>query len=735
MTPRNIILEDIMKTVRLTTCGLIVMLLPAIWNVGQAQDSLGMSCLSSLNYWQNADMIQMVGDLAYVVAGGSGLHIMSLEDPAHPVEIGRFTWYHWSVDGGGVYVIGNRAYLGIANGGFVLDVSDPTHPVTLGQWTSTRGSCISFAHGDFAVAETREGYPYVLDVSDPTNVHYVGDLSVGGPGEGVGMAGEYLCLTGSPGGLVLFDMSNPADPRWVASIDTVFTTWHATISGNYGYLATLYNGLRIIDLSNPLQPVEIAACDSSGWTYDVAVTGSHAVLLKSTVSYTWLDIWNVADPAHPVLEGMIPVHIFGWYRVSGSGNLVCTAMAGPNYAVMVVDISNPAEPVEVSSFGPRAILTRMAIDDNTAYMADRATGFRTVDIADPYHMSELAHMNAICAEGLDVATRGNYAYVTEDQWGEGTNGVVIFDVSNPAEPESLGYVLPEGGRKIVIAGDYAYVAGHYLCTFSLANPAIPQCVDSLYLGAPDDCIGLAVSNGYLYFGDISSFYVYSLSNPAAPQLVGSCDLQYGWVYDLAVADRYVYVADGSGGMRVVNVGDPEHPEEVHSIGGGFVASVATVGNMVIMDDRSRISIYDVTNPLAPALVGFYSTAEHIRDIEIQGQYLFAVSESAFRVYECDALTSAAIQPETTPHEFALYPCYPNPFNSTLVIPFSLPMQTEATISIYNILGQKVYQFASPPLSPGAHQVLWNATSRASGIYLVRMYANGAIFSQKTLLLK
>ncbi len=726
-----------MKTFYLCRYGLVILLFLAIWSVGQAQDSLGMRCLSGLNYWQGVNNIQMVGDLAYIMAGTSGLHIMDLSDPADPVEIGRYTWFQY-VAGGEVYVLGNRAYLGLAAGGFVLDVSDPTDPVVLGQWNSSIGSCISFVQGDYAVAHMTGGYPYVLDVSDPTNVHHIGDFPYGEAREGVGMAGEYLCMTGwYPGGLILYDMSNPANPQRVASIDTAFNTYRATISGNYAYLATQHNGLRIIDLSNPLQPVEVAACDSGGWTYDVTVTGSHAVVLKGTSSDAWLNIWNVADPAHPLFEGMMPTQTFGWFRVASSGNLVCSAMGSPYYAIMVVDISNPTAPVEVSSFGPKGTLTRTVISGTTAYLADRTTGLRTVDFTDPYHLSELTHMNTLDERGLDVAVRGNYAYVMESFIGGSTDSLVVFDVSNPAQPESLGCVFAEDGKQIVIAGDYAYVTGIFdLYSFSLANPAVPQCVDVLDLPAAAPQFGLAELNGYLYYGAWSTFYVYSLSNPSAPQLVGSCSLSgSGCVFDLAAADRYVYVADGYGDMRIVDVGDPANPSEVNWIGGNWVGSVAAVENIVIIDDRTRISIYDVTDPLNPILAGYYSTYEHITDMEIQGQYLFTTSISEFRVYQCDALTNVIAPSEPIPTEFNLLPPYPNPFNSTLVIPFTIPVQSTVNISIYNILGQRVDQFDFPPLSPGAHRILWDANSLASGVYIVNMLADGKELRQKVVLLK
>jgi len=534
-------------------------------------------------------------------------------------------------------------------------------------------------------------------------------------------------------------MSNPAYPQWVASVDTALLTHYATISGNYGYVAALYNGLRIIDLSNPLQPVEVAVCDTSNWTEDVTVTGSYAVLLKGSSSSSWINIWNIADPTQPVFVSEFHSQEIGSSLISSSGNLVCTQSNGSGYnMVTTVDISDPAVPVVTSSFGPWGLLTRMAISDTIVFLADRGTQLRTVDITNSYNISELAHMNAsVGEEGLDIAVRRDYAYVVEQLDAGGTMGVVAYDISNPAELDSLGYVVYEGAGRIVIEGDYAYVARLYhIATFSLTNPALPQCVDVLDLPSAGPGIGFVALNGYLYYASGGNFYVCSLADPAAPVIAGSCNLGGdGEVCDLAVAGSYACVAKGSAGLRIVNVALPAYPIEVNSIYGYIMSSVARAGNLAIVDDGNYFCIYDITDPWIPNLIGYYVTNEYITDMEIQGQYLYTTSISDFRVYQCDALTNVIEPSEPIPTKFNLLPPYPNPFNSQLTIPFTIPVQKEVIINIYNVLGQKVKEFTLPSQTPGMHRVIWNPEECASGIYLVRMTANGQECKRKVVLLK
>jgi hypothetical protein len=94
-----------------------------------------------------------------------------------------------------------------------------------------------------------------------------------------------------------------------------------------------------------------------------------------------------------------------------------------------------------------------------------------------------------------------------------------------------------------------------------------------------------------------------------------------------------------------------------------------------------------------------------------------------------------LNPKPYPLDFALLSPYPNPFNNILVIPFVIPVEKEVIINIYNILGQKVQEFSFPPLSPGAHRVIWDAGSMASGVYIIQLTTSGKELTRKALLLR
>jgi hypothetical protein len=88
-----------------------------------------------------------------------------------------------------------------------------------------------------------------------------------------------------------------------------------------------------------------------------------------------------------------------------------------------------------------------------------------------------------------------------------------------------------------------------------------------------------------------------------------------------------------------------------------------------------------------------------------------------------------------PHEFALHPPYPNPFNPTTTINYQVPTNALINIMIYNILGQKVATLFDDIKQPGRHTITWNATNQPSGVYFCRMVAGDFVQIRKLLLIK
>jgi len=79
--------------------------------------------------------------------------------------------------------------------------------------------------------------------------------------------------------------------------------------------------------------------------------------------------------------------------------------------------------------------------------------------------------------------------------------------------------------------------------------------------------------------------------------------------------------------------------------------------------------------------------------------------------------------------------YPNPFNPTTIIAFTLPADTYVRLDVYNILGQKVATLADGQHQAGAYQYEWDGSKVASGIYLYRLMTDEFSQTKQMVLLK
>jgi len=82
-----------------------------------------------------------------------------------------------------------------------------------------------------------------------------------------------------------------------------------------------------------------------------------------------------------------------------------------------------------------------------------------------------------------------------------------------------------------------------------------------------------------------------------------------------------------------------------------------------------------------------------------------------------------------PQEFALSQNYPNPFNPSTSIKYSVPVDANVTLTIYNLLGQVVTTLVNEDVSAGNYSTVWNGADGngfqvSSGIYFYEMKANG-----------
>ncbi len=144
--------------------------------------------------------------------------------------------------------------------------------------------------------------------------------------------------------------------------------------------------------------------------------------------------------------------------------------------------------------------------------------------------------------------------------------------------------------------------------------------------------------------------------------------------------------------------------------------------------------YDYFNPASPQQ--FYD--------HLDFGPLIANAGRADSVYKAEFTSSSGVEPGTAPTMLpdiiTLSPNYPNPFNPSTVIRYSLPRRAQAEVMVYNLLGETVALLASGVQDAGEHVVRWdgcdsNGHPAPSGIYFYQLKADGMSTARRMVLMR
>ncbi len=119
-----------------------------------------------------------------------------------------------------------------------------------------------------------------------------------------------------------------------------------------------------------------------------------------------------------------------------------------------------------------------------------------------------------------------------------------------------------------------------------------------------------------------------------------------------------------------------------------------------------------------------------------GSYEVVVDEVGF--YRWTGSKAVGVDKKETPplpQNFDLEANYPNPFNPTTTIAFTLPAAGRTTLRVFNLAGEWVATLVDGELAEGRHQVTFDAADLPSGVYTYRLEHNGRALTRKCLVVK
>lgn len=684
-------------------------------------------------------------NLVFVGSGGVVL-IIDANDPTNPVMLSdSIRTYGWVQDIR-YDTLNQRLFLACGEGGMeIWDIQDPVIPqlqsrkeiLYFGVETPVGG--VDF-YQNFALAECNFGGVHSIDVSDPTNpVQITFNAAMGNPANSIHVSQEdgqlhatgasfYLRLGVEPdgslsnqggreflfgagdvygkhdvayvsyaGSMYILDLFDPAFAPW--SITNVNGISEMTVPGDTAYIVN-GDGFYVYDVTSHTNPFQVGSLIDDFPTADLAVADGYAYI---TDSQGGLHIIDIGDGTSPAEVGFFDVPSATWQCVV-RGNYAYVAHSSDG--MFVLDVSNPSKPKKIGEIGSSGETRDLAIQDTVAYLADVDGGLRTVSINDPQNPTQLGVYNAINA--WRVVVNGPYAYVIESipnmpYW------LRVIDVSDLANPVEVGSLQFPGSVNDIVARN-----------------------DTIYAAADD--AGLRIIDA---------------SNPNNPVEIGNYPMQD--LRDVFLRDQTIFLASldhPNGGFVILDISDPTSPALVgqYSDPGFGPFHIYVEGDYAILDDTfGELNMFLIADPANPQLVEEYLMPDLVTNLFVRDSLIYVSNARVgTQIMKNKLYTVVGIQGEeinnAIPASVELYQNYPNPFNPETTIRYSLPIQSEVTLKIYNVLGQEIRSLVNGVQTMGAKTISWDGRDNrgkmvGSGIYIYCLKTSQSVLSKKMFLIR
>ena len=339
---------------------------------------------------------------------------------------------------------------------------------------------------------------------------------------------------------------------------------------------------RVASLELPDESMQIFISGDYAYTFD---TWSDAAMM----------VINISNPLNPVYVTELDYSTIGDANGHVSGNYAYIAMWD---SLAVINISNPLAPVLENVIEMPA--DHIAVSGNTGCV-DTDEGLVIYDMTDPANPVQRGTYGNFVIDGLFVA--GNYAYAGQQD--ENAHGLHVVDISNPDNPVQTGYV------------DIKHKEGN---VNYLHNPR------TIY-----------VEGSIAYVGcDFSHIYTVDVSTPSAPAVLGHLELNPGsWASFTsfqAAGNMLCLTHDytsGGPGLYILDAGDPanlriqaklEEPAELKHM--------AASNDTLYLSSDEALWIYKAANPSDPdfTLLGKEPRFQTLTRIFYRDQVIYGIRQ-------------------------------------------------------------------------------------------------------------
>jgi len=182
----------------------------------------------------------------------------------------------------------------------------------------------------------------------------------------------------------------------------------------------------------------------------------------------------------------------------------------------------------------------------------------------------------------------------------------------------------------------------------------------------------------------------------------------------------------------IDISDPESCNGCENIQIYSAVSGIDVESIKLYVDEDSQDLVIDGNRLFIELPPISNHGDHIISLSVLDK-VGRASQMGFKIF---VKHSTSIEnTENLPTEFSLNQSYPNPFNPTTTISYSLAKDTDVMLTIYDALGNEVETIVNEQKTAGYHHINWDASAQPSGVYFYKLTTDGFTDMKKCMFLK
>jgi hypothetical protein len=160
------------------------------------------------------------------------------------------------------------------------------------------------------------------------------------------------------------------------------------------------------------------------------------------------------------------------------------------------------------------------------------------------------------------------------------------------------------------------------------------------------CQAVHVQGRYAYVGEGWNFTILDIADPTSPVVTARLRLPQ-MIEDVVVSGGFAYVADGYGGLKIVDVSDPSSPtlrKSFNSTPQAFVGHVHLSGGFVYLSTSRGLQILDVSDPSSPTLRGTCTPAGQSDCVATSGTLVYLTRGSGgFQIVDVSNSSSPTLR--------------------------------------------------------------------------------------------